>query len=64
MLIFEAMMFFIIFLFTMLVVVHRLHDSFNDEANGEHVNFGLILVGLQKVNLCEVHAHRFRDEGF
>lgn len=43
--------------------MHSLHDPLDDQPNCEHVDLRLILIGLQKVHLGEVHADRLGNEG-
>jgi hypothetical protein len=43
-------------------MMHSLHDPLNDQPNCEHVDLRLILIGLQEVNLGEVHADRLGNE--
>ena len=47
----------------MIVMMHSLHDPLNDQPHCQHIDFGLVLVRLQKVYLREVHAHRLWNEG-
>lgn len=44
-------------------MMHSLNDPLNDQPNCEHVDLCLILIGLQEVNLGEVHADRLGNEG-
>jgi len=47
----------------MIVMMHSLHDPLDDQAHCEHIDFGLVLIRLQEVYLCEVHPDRLGDEG-
>jgi hypothetical protein len=40
-----------LFLFTMIMLVDCLHDTLNYQADCKHVDFGLVLVRLQEVDL-------------
>ncbi len=43
--------------------MHSLNDPLDDQPHCEHVDFSLVLIGLQKVDLGEVHADRLGNEG-
>jgi len=43
-------------------MMHSLDNLFYKEAYCKHIYFGLVLVRLQEIDLCEVHSHGVRKK--
>lgn len=44
-------------------MMHGLDNLFYKEAYCEHIYFGLVLIRLQEIDLCEVHSYGVRNKG-